>query len=142
MAAVNPPQSVGMITRSTMEIDEIGVFHPRPHAIMMDPGGDYLYSGSLGENRILTVEIETGDGTVHTVDGPTHTLVQFGITPDRNTLIVGGRVALAMAVLTSRWLNRVRLSRYLFYPPLVFLSLIVIYMRLVSYTGLFGAFHV
>jgi hypothetical protein len=53
-----------------------------------------------------------------------------------------GLVALAMAVLTSRWLNRVRLSRYLFYPPLVFLSLIVIYMRLVSYAGLFGAFHV
>ena len=53
-----------------------------------------------------------------------------------------GLVALAMAVLTARWLNRVRLSRYFFYPPLVFLSLIVIYMRLVSYSGLFGAFHV
>jgi len=92
MAAVNPPQSVGMITRSTMEIDEIGVFHPRPHAIMMDPAGSYLYSGSLGENRILTLEIETGDGTVHNVDGTTHTLVQFGITPDGNTLIVGGQL--------------------------------------------------
>jgi hypothetical protein len=53
-----------------------------------------------------------------------------------------GLVALAMAVVTSRWLNRVRLSRYFFYPPLVFLSLIVIYMRLLSYVGLFGAFHV
>jgi hypothetical protein len=53
-----------------------------------------------------------------------------------------GLVALAMALVTSRWLNRVRLSRYFFYPPLVFLSLIVIYMRLLSYVGLFGAFHV
>ena len=92
MAAVNPPQSVGMITRSSMEIDEVGVFHPRPHALMMDPAGEYVYSGSLGENRMLAVDIATGDGTVHTIDGPVHTLVQFGITPDRSTLIVGGQL--------------------------------------------------
>jgi hypothetical protein len=53
-----------------------------------------------------------------------------------------GLLALAMSLLTARWLDRVRLSRHFFYPPLVFLSLIVIYMRLLSYVGLFGAFHV
>ena len=92
MAAVNPPQSIGMITRSSMEIDEIGVFHPRPHALIMDPEGEFVYSGSLGENRMLAVDIESGDGTIHTIDGPTHTLVQFGITPDRKTMIVGGQL--------------------------------------------------
>ena len=53
-----------------------------------------------------------------------------------------GLLALAVTLLTARWLDRMRLSRHFFYPPLVFLCLIVIYMRLVSYAGLFGAFHV
>lgn len=92
MAAVNPPQSIGMISRSDMSIEEISVFHPRPHAIILDPEGEYVYSGSLGENRLMAVNVLTGDGTIHTVDGPTHTLVQFAITPDRKTLIVGGQL--------------------------------------------------
>ena len=92
MAAVNPPQSIGMIDRSSMEVEEIGVFHPRPHALIVSPDGAYVYSGSLGENRMLAVDVATGDGTVQTIDGPTHTLVQFGITPDGNTMIVGGQL--------------------------------------------------
>jgi len=92
MAAVNPPQSIGMISRSDMSIEEISVFHPRPHAIILDPTGDYVYSGSLGENRLLTVNVSTGDGTIHTIDGAVHTLVQFAITPDRSTMIVGGQL--------------------------------------------------
>ena len=37
MAAVNPPQRVGVIERSSMEIAEVDVFFPRPHAIAVDP---------------------------------------------------------------------------------------------------------
>jgi hypothetical protein len=32
-----------------------------------------------------------------------------------------------MAVLTARYMNRTRLSRHFFYPPLVFVALTVIY---------------
>lgn len=32
-----------------------------------------------------------------------------------------------LAVLTARLLNRTKLSRYFFYPPLVFLAMVVIY---------------
>ena len=53
-----------------------------------------------------------------------------------------GLLALVLTLVTAGWLDRVRLARYFFYPPLVFLSLIVIYMRLLSFVGLFGAFHV
>ena len=53
-----------------------------------------------------------------------------------------GIAALLLTLATARALHRVRLSRYLFYPPLVFVALIVIYMRLLSYLGIFGAFHV
>jgi hypothetical protein len=37
-----------------------------------------------------------------------------------------------VAVFTIRWLNRSGLSRYLFYPPLVFVALIVIYSVLIG----------
>lgn len=92
MAAVNPPQSVGFIDRTNMSIEEVEVFHPRPHAIAVSSTGKYVFSGSLGENRIITVNVETGDGTRHTVAGPIHTLVQFGVTPDGKAMIVGGQL--------------------------------------------------
>ena len=36
--------------------------------------------------------------------------------------------------MTATWLNRTRLSRFFFYPPLVFVALAVIF------TGVFGTF--
>ena len=51
-------------------------------------------------------------------------------------------LAMGLTMLTARLLNKYRLSRYFFYPPLVFVSLIVIYSGLISYAGLFGAFYV
>ena len=38
-----------------------------------------------------------------------------------------------LAYLTARLLNRYRLSRYLFYPPLVFVALTVLYTVAVGY---------
>ena len=49
--------------------------------------------------------------------------------------------AALMAVLTARLLNRYRLSQYFFFPPLVFLCLLVIYSGLITYTGIFGALY-
>ena len=52
MAAVNPPQRVGVIDRSTMELEEVDVFFPRPHALIVDTHGDRFFSASLGQNSI------------------------------------------------------------------------------------------
>jgi hypothetical protein len=49
-------------------------------------------------------------------------------------LLIAGILGVSAAVLTAMLLNRYRLSRYFFYPPLVFLALAVIY------TGLIGTF--
>ena len=49
-------------------------------------------------------------------------------------LLVAGILGVALAALTAIALNRYRLSRYFFYPPLVFFALAVIY------TGLIGTF--
>ena len=42
-------------------------------------------------------------------------------------LLVASLFGTIAAVVTARLLNRYRLSRYFFYPPLVFLTLMVIY---------------
>jgi hypothetical protein len=51
-------------------------------------------------------------------------------------LLIAGILGVAAAVLTATLLNRFRLSRFFFYPPLVFVALAVIY------TGLIGTFLV
>ena len=47
-------------------------------------------------------------------------------------LLVAGFLGLLAAVVTAHLLNRYRLSRFFFYPPLVFLALIVIYTVLIG----------
>ena len=49
-------------------------------------------------------------------------------------LLIAGILGVTAAMLTAMLLNRYCLSRYFFYPPLVFLALAVIY------TGLIGTF--
>ena len=47
-------------------------------------------------------------------------------------LLIAGILGLAAAVATAMILNRYRLSRYFFYPPLVFLALAVIYTIIIG----------
>jgi hypothetical protein len=49
-------------------------------------------------------------------------------------LLIAAVLGVTAAVLTVIVLNRYRLSKYFFYPPLVFLALAIIY------TGLIGTF--
>jgi hypothetical protein len=51
-------------------------------------------------------------------------------------LLIAAVLGVTAAVLTVIVLNRYRLSKYFFYPPLVFLALAVIY------TGLIGTFFI
>ena len=49
-------------------------------------------------------------------------------------LLIASTLGVVAAVVTAILLNRYRLSRFFFYPPLVFLALAVIY------TGVIGTF--
>jgi len=49
-------------------------------------------------------------------------------------LLIASMLGVVAAVVTAMLLNRYRLSRFFFYPPLVFLALAVIY------TGVIGTF--
>ena len=92
MAAVNPPQRIGQIDTNTMEVEELEVFIPRPHALAVAPNGKFVYSASLAENRMTIIDIETGDTEFKDLDGPTHTLVDLQIAPDGKTMVAGGQL--------------------------------------------------
>jgi len=47
-------------------------------------------------------------------------------------LLIAGVLGTIAAAVTARLLNRVRLSRYFFYPPAVFLALMIIYTVLLD----------
>jgi hypothetical protein len=47
-------------------------------------------------------------------------------------LLIAGLFGVATAWLTAQLLNRYRLSRFFWYPPLVFIALVVIYTTLAA----------
>jgi hypothetical protein len=47
-------------------------------------------------------------------------------------MLVAGIIGVALASLSARLLNRYQLSQYFFYPPLVLLSMMVIYTVLIG----------
>ena len=97
MAAVNPPQRIGMLTRSDMEMEELGVFFPRPHAMAIDGSGEYVFSASLAANQMGALYFEEEDLTLQELEGPTHVIVQFAVSPD-------GRYLVGTAQLTGKLL--------------------------------------
>ena len=93
MAAMNPPQRIGVIDRVHMTIEEIDVFYPRPHALAVSRDGATIYSASLAENRMASIDVEAEDVELLSLDGPLHTLVQFAISPDGQTMVAGGQMS-------------------------------------------------
>ena len=92
MAAVNPPQRIGVIHRSSMELREVDVFFPRPHALTVDTRGDRFFSASLGQNSVAYASLGDEDVDLLGLDGMNHMLVQFAVSPDGNWMVGGGQM--------------------------------------------------
>ncbi|MEZ4414321.1 MAG: YncE family protein [Gemmatimonadota bacterium] len=90
MSAVNPPQRLGEFDTGNMRSDELDVFFPRPHALALSPDGRRVYTASLAENQLGTLDMETGDFELTNVEGGHgehgHMISHFGISPDGGTL--------------------------------------------------------
>ena len=85
MSAVNPPKRIAIVRRDTMKGDELDVIFPRPHPMAAANG--FAYTGSLGVNQIATIGLADDKVDLQNVAGPTHSLVQFTLSPDRKTLV-------------------------------------------------------
>lgn len=94
MSAVNPPASVAVIDRSTMQvIEEVDVPFPRPHAVAVDPEGAWAYTASLSQNQMAAINLPTLDVRVLPIDGPLHTIVQFALSADGRWLVGSGQLS-------------------------------------------------
>ena len=83
MAAVSPPQTIGIIDRVSMNLEEMGVFFPRPHALAVEPKSGAVYTAGLSVNQIATLYPEDESIELFTLAGEKmHTLVQFAISPN------------------------------------------------------------
>ena len=91
--AVNPPQSVGEITRSTMTVEEIEIIFQRPHAIVIDPMGKFVHTGSLEENRVITIDTETKEVTFTLLANPVHSFIQFAMDTDGAFTVASGQLS-------------------------------------------------
>jgi DNA-binding beta-propeller fold protein YncE len=95
MSAVNPPPRMAVIRRSDMTVlDEVDLLFPRPHGIVVHPGGEVVYVASLGTNQIAAVGVEQGEVRLVNVPGSPHGFVQLAVSPD-------GKLLAATAELTD-----------------------------------------
>ena len=92
MAAVNPPQRIGVIHRSSMDLEEVDVFFPRPHALTVDTRGNRFFSASLGQNSVAYASLGDEDVDLLGLDGMNHMLVQFAVSPDGHWMVGGGQM--------------------------------------------------
>lgn len=86
MTAVNPPAALGFIRRSDMQVEEVPVVFPRPHALGLSATGAYAYTASLVENQVVTVDVERGDVAFTAVAGPPQSLAHMAVAPDGRTM--------------------------------------------------------
>ena len=93
MAAVNPPQRIGVIERSTMSLEEVDVFFPRPHALVVEPRGGRFYSASLGQNSVAYAPLGAEEVQLLNLDGGPQVLVQFAVSPDGRWMVAGGQLS-------------------------------------------------
>jgi len=92
MSAVNPPTRVGIVDRSTMEAEGADVFFPRPHAIALTGGGQWLFTASLALNQMAALDWREEELELVDLEGPVHTVVQFAVSPDGSTMVGTGEM--------------------------------------------------
>ena len=93
MAAVNPPRRVGVIRRGTMNLDEVDVFVPRPHALVVDAVGRRFFTASMGESRAAWAPLDTEEVELIDLPGEHQMIVQFAISPDGAWMVGGGQMS-------------------------------------------------
>ena len=94
MTAPSPPSSILAVNTETMTYSEIPVPFARPHALAVQPGGDYLVTASLVENKIAVVDarFDEVDGTyAFPADNPVY--VQFAFTPAGTSFFGTGQLS-------------------------------------------------
>jgi len=95
MSAVSPPSSIAVVNRGQMTLmTEIPLVFDRPHALLAQSNGKYLFSASLAENRIAVIDAATDEVEDYfTDDGEPFVYVHFSESADNSRLYATGQVS-------------------------------------------------
>jgi DNA-binding beta-propeller fold protein YncE len=105
LSAVDPPRSIGAISRSALSpatpapVQLIEVFFQRPHALKVSPDGAYVYTASLNSNQVAAINTATQDVELAGFAGAQQSYVHFAISPDSRTLYATGDVASQLSII-------------------------------------------
>jgi DNA-binding beta-propeller fold protein YncE len=93
MAAVNPPPRIGMLDRESMAVTEIDVLFQRPHALVVGPDGERIFTASLAENRLAFAPVGSEAVDLLPIEGPHHMVVQLAMSPDGRWMVGTGQMS-------------------------------------------------
>lgn len=94
----NPPLSIGKVDRSSLAVTEIPVVFPRPHALGIDSGGEYVFVGSFGQNQLTRISVSTDSTSFIPVDGATHGMAYSAVSPVTDLMITTGATSASLLV--------------------------------------------
>jgi YVTN family beta-propeller protein len=88
MVAVDPPSSIGMVRRSDMAGEDLATFVPRPHALAISPGGQYVFTASLAVNQVATIDPVEETVELEDLGGDRpHTFIGLAVSPDGHWMV-------------------------------------------------------
>ena len=101
LSAVSPPRSIGKINTDDMSITEIELLAQRPHALAVDPSGDFVHTASLSENRIYTINTGNDEPFFTNLQAPFNAFIHFGASPDGTRLAASGQQSNQVMILDT-----------------------------------------
>ena len=119
MSAVNPPPRIGIVSRTDLRGEEIDVFFPRPHPMVVAPGG-IAYTGSLGVNQLAAVDIAAQRVELTDIPGSPHALVQYALSPNGQSLVASTELSGRLLVFDLAMPMKPRLVREVAVGPMAF----------------------
>jgi DNA-binding beta-propeller fold protein YncE len=103
MTAPTPPRALAVIKRSSFTLtSEEPIQIARPHALAASNDGIWVHSASLAENRIASVNLQTGRTTLATIPGKSRSFVQFATSPDGRWMAVTAELSNSVLVFDLR----------------------------------------
>lgn len=99
----NVPENIGVITRSSMTLQPIALPYERPHPLIADHAGRYVYSASLTQNQYGIIDTDANPAELAAVIpfNSQHTLVQMNISPDDQEIYISSQLTQQLLVLDS-----------------------------------------
>jgi len=98
----NVPQTLGVINRSGMILQEISLPFSRPHALVADHSGKNIIFSSLVQSALATINTDVNAAEIadlFLIPGGSRTLVQMNVSPDDQEIYISSQLEEQLLIL-------------------------------------------